>query len=71
MYAITMKVATSIHVHDHPLCWLFVVVVVVFVFAVGEVLKNTYLVKISIASSSYSCLCPSGSSVSDSSLMKA
>ena len=70
MYAITMKVATSIHVRDHPLCCLFVVVVV-FVFAVGEVLKNTYLVKISIASSSYSCLCPSGSSVSDSSLMKA
>lgn len=68
MYAITMKVATSIHVHDHPLCCLFGVV---FVFAVGEVLKNTYLVKISIASSSYSCLCPSGSSVSDSSLMKA
>ena len=70
MYAITMKVATSIHVHDHPLCCLFGVVFV-FVFAVGEVLKNTYLVKISIASSSYSCLCPSGSSVSDSSLMKA
>ena len=41
-------------------CW--------FVSAVG---KNTYLVKISIASSSYNCLCTSGSSVKDSSLMKA